>query len=93
MEKMGKKKILKPKVNETNLVIHCLYIFIADISWFIMLEFKISEMDEWDGSNEDSSNSTDEEKEKKKLNIKKKRKVLLKKKINLSWVNLGEKNW
>lgn len=41
-----------------------------------MLEFKISEMDEWDGSNEDSSNSADEEKEKKKLKIKKKRKVL-----------------
>ncbi|KAL5239388.1 hypothetical protein ACI65C_006798 [Semiaphis heraclei] len=41
-------------------------------------EFKISEMDEWDGSNEDSSNSTDEEKEKKKLNIKKKRNIKVK---------------
>jgi len=41
-----------------------------------MLEFKISEMDEWDGSNEDSSNSTDE-KDNEKIKTKQKGKVLI----------------
>jgi len=48
-----------------------------------MLEFNISEMDEWDDSNEDSSNST-EEKDNEKIKTKQKRKSLSLKAVE-SW--------